>query len=94
MTPAAKPPDKLTIVRLERARGTGVCFRMNGRDERIHEEAAALWRELFGEPPPIRADGPMMLDIITKSLPERGYERMTSPHLRPSQIAGPRRQRV
>jgi hypothetical protein len=64
---------------------------MVGRDERIYEEAAALWRELFGEPPPIRADGAVMLDIIMKSLPERPYERLASPYLRPSQIAGPRR---
>lgn len=53
-----------------------------GRDERIQEEAAALWRELFGEPPPISADGAMMLDVITKSLPEMGYRRLRSPHLR------------
>lgn len=54
-----------------------------GRDERIHEEAAALWRELFGEPPPITADGAMMLDAIMRSLPDMGYERLRSPHLRP-----------
>jgi hypothetical protein len=63
---------------------------MNGRDQRIYEEAAALWRELFGEPPPIRADGETMLDVIMRSLPERRYERMASPHLRPSQISQPR----
>jgi hypothetical protein len=53
-----------------------------GRDERIQEEAAALWRELFGEPPPIAADGGMMLDVIMRSLPEAGYQRLQSPHLR------------
>ena len=63
---------------------------MNGRDDRIYEEAAALWRELFGEPPPIRADGPTLLDVITKALPERPYDRLASPFLRPSQIAGPK----
>jgi hypothetical protein len=63
---------------------------MQERDERIYEEACALWRELFGEPPPMRADGRMLLDVITKGLPERSYDRLASPHLRPSQIAGPR----
>lgn len=53
-----------------------------GRDERIQEEAAALWRELFGEPPPIAADGPMMLDVIMRSLPDAGYQRLQTPHLR------------
>lgn len=67
---------------------------MNGRDERIQEEAAALWRELFGEPPPIRADGGTLLDIITKSLPERDYDRLASPYLRPSQIARPKQQQA
>lgn len=64
---------------------------MNGRNQKIYEEAAALWRELFGEPPPVRADGATLLDAITKSLPEKSYERMTSPFLRPTQIHGPRR---
>ena len=65
---------------------------MSGRDQKIHEEATALWREVFGEPPPIRADGATLLDVITKSLPDRPYDRLASPHLRPSQIARPRAQ--
>lgn len=64
---------------------------MSGRDDRIYEEAAALWRELFGEPPPARSDGAMMIEMIMKSLPEKDYDRLASPFLRPSQIAGPRR---
>jgi len=60
----------------------------NDRDERVQAEATALWRELFGEPPPIRADGAMMLDAIMKSLPEKSYDRLASPYLRPSLIAG------
>jgi len=63
---------------------------MTGRDDRIYEEAAALWREVFGEPPPIRTDGETMLDVILKNLPDRGYDRMASPFLRPSQIARPK----
>ena len=64
---------------------------MNARDERVYEEAAALWRELYGEPPPIRADGGMMLDVIMRSLPDVSYERLRSPHLRPSNMAWPGR---
>ncbi|THD77496.1 MAG: hypothetical protein E7812_16360 [Phenylobacterium sp.] len=62
---------------------------MDGREDKIYQEAAALWRELFGEPPPVRAEGAALLDVIMKSLPERPYERLASPHLRPAQIAGP-----
>lgn len=62
---------------------------MTDREETIQDEASALWREVFGEPPPIRADGATLLDVIMKSLPERRYERLASPHLRPSQVHGP-----
>lgn len=64
---------------------------MSARDERIYEEAAALWRELYGEPPPIRADGSMMLDIIMRSLPDVSYDRLRSPHIRPSNLTWPTR---
>jgi hypothetical protein len=63
---------------------------MDGRNSKIYEEAAALWRELYGEPPPIR-DGVLLLDMITQQLPETGYHRIRSPYLRPSTITGPRR---
>jgi len=62
---------------------------MRDREDRIFEEASALWRELYGERPPIDADGGTLLDVIMRGLPERGYERLASPHLRPSQIRGP-----
>ena len=62
---------------------------MQAREQRIYEEASALWRELFGEPPPIRADGAMMLDVIMRSVPTKDYDRLASPYLRPSTIAGP-----
>ena len=63
---------------------------MRDRNQKIDEEASALWRELFGEPPPLRADGATLLDVIMKSLPEHPYQRLASPYLRPSQIKGPR----
>jgi hypothetical protein len=62
---------------------------MDGRDHRIYEEVAALWRELYGEPPPAQADGSKMLDMITRSLGDTPYDRLRSPFLRPSTIAGP-----
>jgi hypothetical protein len=62
---------------------------MNPREQKIQEEAAALWRELFGEPPPIRADGSAMLDALMKGLPEKGYDRLRSPYLRPAAISVP-----
>ena len=63
---------------------------MTSRDERIAEEAAALWRELFGGSPPPMADGASMLGAITGKLPDLRYERMRSPFLRPSLITLPR----
>jgi hypothetical protein len=62
---------------------------MASREQRIYEEAAALWREVFDEPPPPRVGGAAMLEIITRSLSDVSYNRLRSPHLRPSTIAGP-----
>jgi len=63
---------------------------MDGRETKIYEEAAALWRELYGEQPPVR-DGALLLDMITQNLSLCEYERLRSPYLRPSTITGPRR---
>ena len=63
---------------------------MDGRDIKIYEEAAALWRELYGEQPPVR-DGSILLDMITQGLADTEYNRLRSPYLRPSTIVGPRR---
>lgn len=63
---------------------------MDGRDSKIYEEAAALWRELYDEQPPHR-DGPLLLDMIARRLPASQYDRLNSPYLRPSTITGPRR---
>jgi hypothetical protein len=67
---------------------------MDNRDQKISEEATALWRELFGEPPPIRADGSAMLEAIMKSLPDSRYDRLRSPYLRPSAISGPKQEAI
>ena len=62
---------------------------MEDRDQRIYEEAAALWREVYGKPPPVRVGGPRLLEILMSDLGEVSYERLRSPHLRPSTIVGP-----
>jgi len=61
-----------------------------GRDDRIYQEAAALWRELYREPPPIKADGALMLQIITQALPVEGYDRLRIPRLREGDVTLPR----
>lgn len=63
---------------------------MDRRNNQIYEEAAALWRELYGEAPPVH-DGAILLDIITQRLPAKDYYQLRSPYLRPSTITGPRR---
>jgi hypothetical protein len=62
----------------------------NPRDEKIAREAAALWRELYGEAPP-PTDGGSLLDMICARIPAAGYNRLANPYLRPSNIAYPRR---
>ena len=63
---------------------------MSGRDERIYEEAAALWRALHGDAVPAPTDSRAILDQITGTLPDLSYERLCSPYLRPSTITGPK----
>jgi cytochrome c-type biogenesis protein CcmH/NrfG len=66
---------------------------MDARETRIYDEAAALWRELYGEQPPVR-DGSLLLDIITQKLATSEYDQLRSPYLRPSTITGPRRREM
>ncbi len=63
---------------------------MPGREDKIYEEAAALWRQLYAEPPPTAADGKVILDLILGDLPDAGYERLATPHLRRSNITFPK----
>jgi len=62
---------------------------MGRRDQQIYDEASALWRAMFDEPPPVQADGGALLDLITARLGEATYDRLRSPFLRPSTIVGP-----
>ena len=64
---------------------------MNRREDKIYQEAAALWRQLHGEPVPEGLDGPSILRLILGGLPDSGYERLATSHLRPANIAFPHR---
>ena len=60
------------------------------REEHIYQEAAGLWRELFREPPPSKADGATLLDLIIERAPPARYDRLRT--LRPtSGVVMPRR---
>jgi hypothetical protein len=61
-----------------------------GRDDRIYQEAAALWRELYDEPPPRDAVGTDILGMIVGGLSDPDYERLANPHLRASNITFPK----
>lgn len=63
---------------------------MPGREQKIYEEAAALWRQLYGEAPPASADGRDILSLILGHLPNADYERLETPHLRRSEITFPK----
>ena len=60
------------------------------RDKRIYDEAAALWRELYDEPPP-SGDGAAILGRILGDLPDPAYNRLTTPLLRPTTVVFPKR---
>lgn len=64
---------------------------MPERDDRIRQEAAALWRNLYGEPPPADADGAALLGLILGGMPAADYDRLSTPHLRPAAIVFPNR---
>ena len=61
-----------------------------GRNERIYQEAAELWRQLYGEPPP-QGDGSTMLGWIVGKLADPDYDRLATPHLRPTNVTFPKR---
>ena len=63
---------------------------MPGREDRIYQEAASLWCALYGEPPP-QADGATILAMITNKLPDADYQRLASPHMRPTTVVYPKR---
>ena len=48
------------------------------QNDQLHEEASALWLDLFGEPPPPEIDGAQLLEAIMNRLPELSYSRLTN----------------
>ena len=63
---------------------------MSGRDDKVYKEACALWRQVYGEPPPAAADSTMVLDLLLGRLPDTPYERLASPDLRRGDITFPK----
>jgi hypothetical protein len=67
---------------------------MNGnsveRNERLHREAESLWAALSPEPPPRGLRGARLLDAALHLKNVGAYDRLYSPHLRPTQITRPR----
>lgn len=64
---------------------------MTAREKRIAAEAAALWRELYQEDPPARADGAEMIERMLDRLPPVAYDRLNTPHLRRGAMSWPKR---
>lgn len=64
---------------------------MTARDQKISEEAAALWLQLYREPPPPETDGRVLLQMILQGLPHTSYGRLVTPHLRPAAVVFPER---
>ncbi|WP_304809679.1 hypothetical protein [Phenylobacterium sp.] len=60
------------------------------RNERLHKEAEGLWAALSQEPPPQGLHGAGLLDAALHLNSAGPYDRLYSPHLRPSQITRPR----
>jgi hypothetical protein len=60
------------------------------RNERVHREAVSLWQALSSDPPPPGLRGVNLLDAALHLKDADGYDRLHSPHLRPSQISRPR----
>lgn len=60
------------------------------RNDRLHMEAESLWAALSSEPPPRGLRGARLLDAALHLKNVGAYDRLYSPHLRPSQITRPR----
>jgi len=59
------------------------------RDRRVRDEAVALHRELLGVAPPAQAAVDQILRAALAGLDPMPYERLQSPHLRPSCVTWP-----
>ena len=69
---------------------TGMDGKNMERNERLHREAESLWAALSAEPPPNGLRGARLLDAALHLKDAGAYDRLYSPHLRPTQITRPR----
>lgn len=60
------------------------------RMSRLDREAESLWRAMSTEPPPKGLRGADLLAAAMSLKPPSQYDRIHSPHLRPTQIVRPR----
>jgi hypothetical protein len=70
------------------------CFRksedvMPTREQAIDREVRELWCALRTDPPPCTPMGSEMLHVLIGGAGHLSYDRLISPHLRPSQISRP-----
>ncbi|WP_091735554.1 hypothetical protein [Phenylobacterium immobile] len=60
------------------------------REQRLRDEAQALWRALRDGEPPVDASADDLLSTLLSQIPAApSYDRLRSPYLRHSQIARP-----
>lgn len=60
------------------------------RMSRLDQEAESLWRAMSTEAPPKGLRGAALLSAAMALKPPGQYDRIHSPHLRPTQIVRPR----
>lgn len=48
------------------------------REQKIYQEALALWRQLYDEPPPPVASGSDLLAAVLTAMSERSYAHLAS----------------
>ena len=70
-----------------------VCAGMQPRETKLYEEAAALWREVCGEPPPNGVSASALLSLAVERARDVGYDRLVSCHLRETAITRPLKDR-
>lgn len=63
----------------------------NHREQRIDEEAAALWRALHDAPPPADCHGSELLDLAVRSAGKAEYQRLNLSRLGDRNLVWPKR---
>ena len=70
-----------------------VCAAMQPRETRLYEEAAALWREVCDEAPPIGVSASALLSLAVERARDVGYDRLVSAYLRENLLSRPLKDR-